>query len=757
MVLASMLSGVMPAAPSYEWSDAVGSCVLGSGADAVTVTLADGVATFAGSRSPLTYLGSFLPSSKMGTWGTVLRGASLSDVEVHSTHYYNPAAHPGTTVAQWISGTAFPSCVSNREDGVVEMQLMLTDTVYTKGVKLLLKQSGDDIVGQVASAKYCTGSFVGHDPEHSSQTWNDANIVTEAAPSQGGYGIDQLTFVRKSHVVPTVRVSSAAAVSSIAVSGGISVEVADGAFLDDAGRLPGTIDVTDSRLAFEIGDRAVTFDGTCSGTNGELAFAASPDAPPPGDLYAETGMVFTTSFDDCVIRNLRLADVTNAVGWLGGSNMWAPSGYHADGLFFENDGKTASCQFQMKGGNFIKCVLMEMRQVGPDVQVRTPAARYLNFNDDRYREYNEVGLFKFTPYNGSGGATVTSGPGYCVTNLVLSGAATSASYVGLKGTCASGSLLSFSVSGAESRAITAEATSTYTLPRTSAEFVDVNSNATLILNVAGGGTATYRVRKGGLLSNWANWSINTAQSIDLDGGRVQFGVGGALTYLKNLLCRNGAETFGSQMRLIDGNCAVTAFGSSASVIGNDVLLYSQSARTYNFDVADVTGGPGADLTIRGNIGHVDGVNTNSTLVKTGFGTMRLEGVCSVVSAPFSLAAGTLDIGVSGALDSCLDIAFNGGSISADAGTSNACRSLALTKSASISLGQGASLSFDGVNGWGGAATLDVTLARGAKLRVGKSRSLTVEQLRRVYVNGKRAMQNDSGYVTERPSFVLVLQ
>ena len=61
----------LPAAGSLVWSAENGSCVLGEGENAVTVTVGDAAVSFAGVRPPLVYCGQFLPDAKTGNWQTV--------------------------------------------------------------------------------------------------------------------------------------------------------------------------------------------------------------------------------------------------------------------------------------------------------------------------------------------------------------------------------------------------------------------------------------------------------------------------------------------------------------------------------------------------------------------------------------------------------------------------------------------------------------------------------------------------------------
>ena len=745
------------AADSLVWSAKDGSCILGEGGNAVAVTAGDGAVSFAGSRPSLVYLGKFLPEEKTGKWQTVLQNVSLDDVEVYSTKYYNPTVHPGLEVAQTITGVAFPFDVSRAADGSVSMVFLLFDSVYTKGVKVTLRQEGQDIVGRVDWAKYAKGDFVGADNDFTDSKWSPMRVASEEVATNS-YGIDQLTFRPKNSAALTrVRVMSLPeGALNVSVSGGVELIFDEAALAARGGEVP-TVAVVDSALTVEAGETPVSVPGTISGSASDVSFAAAASLSGKPDLRLETNMVFTTAFEDCVFRNVRLCDVTNAVAWMSGSNLSPSHGYNVEGFFFENNGKTASCQFQYKGGDFIKCVLLEMEQSGADVRVKTPHARYLNFTEERFAAYSEIGLYKFTSSNGSGWATVTDGPGYCITNLLLNGTAPSA-YVKLSGNCPADAELRFSFNGGDDNRLVAEMVSQRPLSQSEAVHIDVCTNASLVLNINSAVTSTYRVYPGGTLENWANWSVNPKQEIYLDGGTANFGVGGTDTYARKVVFRDGAKATGDELLFGNGdNGFITVAGDKPSVAETGFGFYCNVPRTFTFFIDDVTGTSEPDFTVRGKIYHNFSNYTTSSIIKSGPGTMRWEAACTAVGEPIEIREGTLSLGGTDIIQSGHGLVFSGGAIAVDAGAANACGVLSLQKNASFELGAGSSLSFASLGDWTDGATLDVTAGKGAQLRIGTGACLSAVQLRGIRINGLRVDQQDDGSVVARPrpSFMII--
>ena len=746
-------------AAEYTWSPEKGGCVMGEGPDAVTVSVSGGAVSFVGSRPGLSYLGRYLPKEETGKWQTVLSGVSLADVEVYSTRYYNPSAHPGVTVGQAIDGVAFPGMVEYHDDASVSMVLMRYDGVYTKGVKIRLRQNGSDIEGQAVWAKYATGDFVGSEMDFSQSKWREMNVADEETATNS-YGVDQLTFVPRWGCAVRTGVEVAALppeISSLSVSGGVELTVKNGALNGAGGAMPAAVSVSDAGLVVEAGESAVTVGSAFSGVNGDITFVCADEAEAPDGYSFRTNMLFTTRFEDCIIPGARLSCVTSAVAWMAGSNLSAPSGYHSPGFFFENDGHTASCQFQMKGGDYIKCVLLEMKQVGNDIHVKTPHARYINFTSPEFVQYAGIGLFRFTAYNGSGGATVTDGAGYCITNLVLSGCE-QPYCVNLSGSCANDSELHFSFRGNGRRPLLAEVTASAALPQNDKVRVDVDAGSTLLLNKATAGSVIYRIRDGGLLDNGVNWSVNPYQSIFLEGGRVHFGGNGALTYARKIVYRDGAVSDGTELRFGNGTSGyVGAFGSKPSFADMNFGLFSKDARTYTFSIDDVTSSAETDFTVMGSIFHCGtAADTHSTIVKTGAGTMRWNGVCSAVGEPILLQEGTLLLGASGILAAGHRLALSGGNLAAASGTANGCRSFALEKDATFDIGEGASLSFDEIASWDDDAKLQIVAGKDAGLRIGTSAVLTGAQLSRIRMNGVRVLQDAAGNVTMRPDSLFMV-
>ncbi|MFO1492350.1 MAG: autotransporter-associated beta strand repeat-containing protein [Kiritimatiellia bacterium] len=111
---------------------------------------------------------------------------------------------------------------------------------------------------------------------------------------------------------------------------------------------------------------------------------------------------------------------------------------------------------------------------------------------------------------------------------------------------------------------------------------------------------------------------------------------------------------------------VTVGGSSASAISlgsgsfNTLSIGNASAGgTTTFDVADVTAGGAADLTVAVPLNNI--ANVQSGLVKTGAGTMTLTGA-NVYTGVTTVGGGTLDIAAGGSLTGAGNVNTTGGGI-----------------------------------------------------------------------------------------------
>ena len=768
---------VASAMADHEWKPEDGSVSLG----AVTVTADEDSVSFAGAAGETcTYDGPFLPSKDSGTWGIVKADARLSDYEVLSTTYSGQ-----------ITGTAKPSHVV-RDADTMSLQLLTYAEASagegaTKGVKLVLRQEGDDIVGQVQWAKYCVCDLSQDDWDKPNRELNNFAIRVEG--TTGGYGINNLTM--RTVVAPeVVRLPQSVPVSSLAAGGAVNLLAETNVLVQPDGALPAAIDLNGgAKVVAKVGGTApVAVSGTLSGTGGELALVTDPGEYEAGDFRTTLHQVLTVNYEDNVIPNTRLADVTGMTGWMSGKTLFPPEGFSSPGYFFVNDGVTASCQFQLAVDGAIKCVMIDLEQQGTDIRIKTFGAPYmLTGPNDRFPQYNlQPGVFRFTAANPGSGwgnvATAWDALGYCVTNLELAVKSRPGSYsytdievpLVLSATCSStDAKLTFA--GAEGRSLAVTVSGVSAFPVGPESTVEVGSNAVVDLTVPGadmntaisGGLAKLVVRKGGELRQRRTFNIGTRQTVELDGGRLHFGYGFASTkteaetYVRDLHYRNGAVSTGLPPRIGFGvpDALVQVRGNEPSVSENGFWwIFTLNGSTHVFDVADVTGGVEADFTVRGPIAYLVPDTASycyGTFVKRGSGTLRLEDEFSVTRNPARITDGTLELGASGILTAQNNFTLEGGTLSAAAKTVNVCGTLKLTANSAVDVASDATLDFQSFAGWTENARLTLTVAEGGRVHVGSAPSAL---LRRTSYNGKRCHIDENGYQNGDPQgLVLILR
>lgn len=309
----------------------------------------------------------------------------------------------------------------------------------------------------------------------------------------------------------------------------------------------------------------------------------------------------------------------------------------------------------------------------------------------------------------------------------------------------------------------------------------VEVGGTLSVTASGAiGTSPITVKAGGVLSISGGNAIalGTPQDIIFDGGRLLAADG--LSYCNRPIFRNGGwaacGTASGELRVGAQSMSWRVEGSSAS--GSDAPIRCVSGGTgageftMTWNVADVTGDAGVDFYMNGAMtefedGNAGGAVThNGGLIhrKTGAGTLRWGGQ-STCTGIVQVAEGTLLLGATGALNPGTAPAANlrakqpvellGGTLAAEANTTNAVQRLTLTSGANaVALADGAELSADAFDAVGDGATLAVTLGEGAILKT--ATRLSAAQLRTIRVNDMRAFQDDDGSLYGMKTGVLLL-
>ena len=228
-------------------------------------------------------------------------------------------------------------------------------------------------------------------------------------------------------------------------------------------------------------------------------------------------------------------------------------------------------------------------------------------------------------------------------------------------------------------------------------------------------------------------TLSNAASASVTGGAFQFGFTASDPVLK--VSGTGASTF---------NGYFTVLGTNKSTGVNNVTI----------DVEDTVAGEGVDFVMAGNISS-DGSYKSSSFIKTGAGTMRLDGIATL-NQPIQLREGTLLLNrAEGSIAAGKDISLQGGTLALAAGTSNNVASVTLTASSAMTFGDGASFS-----------CASLTIPDGSKLNLTgdlKHTGLRVttalprETLRRIRFNGARATQDADGYICIGRGFTVIVK
>ncbi|MDA3923629.1 MAG: autotransporter-associated beta strand repeat-containing protein [Kiritimatiellae bacterium] len=128
----------------------------------------------------------------------------------------------------------------------------------------------------------------------------------------------------------------------------------------------GTLNLASPASSIIINNRSNIIDTVLAGTNGL-------------QIYKEEGRLtyssYLTKTPTTIFSNATLADYIYADGILGGDSITGGT-IPATAFYFSNNGTTATYQLQAEDGTHIKCVKVELTQVGADIAARAIYAKY---------------------------------------------------------------------------------------------------------------------------------------------------------------------------------------------------------------------------------------------------------------------------------------------------------------------------------------------------------------------------------------------
>ena len=668
-----------------------------------------------------------------GVYEPFVPGPATSAVAFPNATLADFAGAAGYLGGNNISGRCVPAQVYffTNNGATATYQLQAFNGGYTKCVKIELAQSGADITARAVYAKYygtVNANVLGIDFDTASGL-NAGTVVTSFTAS--GYGAPQASLLPASDSA-ALTLTGVNTYTGATTAGGGTLEIGAGGVLG-GGAYAGQL-LTSGTFFYNSTARQ-TLSGAISGTGSLVkGTPATNNNPVAHSAYVQASATLYFS-------NATLSDYLSAGGLMGGN--WIPSAPQATVFFYVFDGAKATCQFQCLDGGYTKCVKVEFTQVGADIHARSVYAKYVSGS-----------LLGYNFDAGGNTGTLCTAPGtdgYAVTQITLN--TTGGSKLTLAGA-------NSYTGGTVVDAGVLEATATVSaLPPSGG--ITVNVHGELLLNVAGlsnpaaagvGGASPITVN-GGTLTLARLFNAGHNRPITINGGLLANTYTDAQNdngnYINNLTLLNGALVTGYRVRV--GYVSVptiTVGGTSPSTLAAGLNLVKNGVNPLTLNVADVTGDAAVDFFITGDLRDYPAYEGTPT-VKTGAGTVSLAGVNSHVG-PYTVAAGTLALASSGALNVSNSVTLSGGTLAMGAVT-NACGTLTLGADSTLALGGGALAFADSsAAAWTNGCTLTLTGTLGAEtVRVGTNdTALTATQLAAFLYNGHRMRLRPDGYLAE---------
>ncbi len=222
-------------------------------------------------------------------------------------------------------------------------------------------------------------------------------------------------------------------------------------------------------------------------------------------------------------------------------------------------------------------------------------------------------------------------------------------------------------------------------------------------------------------------------------------------HLGYLTLMNGSTVCGPKNLCAGYKCESPVYriaGTGASTNKCKVVLFD-SEHDLTLDVEDTVAGADADFIMDGDVENNG--TTTAVFVKTGEGTMLMNGQIKNTANANRIVEGELLLGKTGATVSGAKFSIEGGTLGLAAGTANELADVTLTESSTISVGEGATLTIAGLTVPEGS-----TLAINGDVlgHVKVSTMLDAATLSRIRINGKAAYQSGNGYFIKRGLMII---
>ncbi len=237
----------------------------------------------------------------------------------------------------------------------------------------------------------------------------------------------------------------------------------------------------------------------------------------------------------------------------------------------------------------------------------------------------------------------------------------------------------------------------------------------------------------------------------LDGATLELDNGVATQFnnhLGYLTLMNGSTVCGPKNLCAGYMCESPVYriaGTGASTNKCKVVLFD-SEHDLTLDVEDTVAGADADFIMDGDVENSG--TTTAVFVKTGEGTMLMNGQIKNTANANRIVEGELRLGVSDATVSGASFSLEGGTLGLAANTANTVSSVSVTADSAIACASGATLTVTTLTLGNDVSALSITGADGEyPIRI--SNRLDAETLAKIRLNGKRVIQAGDGRLVRR--------